>query len=99
MLNEEVQHWLPPGRDVFGAPIESGKTTHPARIVSATTKATSSVSRADFADAKAQIWLIDHPRPIVIGDVFDLPDISSLKAIRVETRTMATFSLHKVWLS
>lgn len=100
MLNETVEHWNPPTRDVFGAETHAGGTFHRARILRAPGVRAGPASGQAIPDAAACIWLIDHPRPISVGSLFLLPgDDQPLKAIRFETRTMGQGTLHKVWIS
>lgn len=99
LLNAQVEHWLAPARDLFGKDTSKGSTTHAARVVETPGRVFSRVYGEMIADAAATIWLLDHPRPISIGDTFTLPSGTTLKAARVETRTSGANTLHKVYLS
>lgn len=74
-------------------------TEHAARVVYSPGSVAGPASREKMPDAAATVWLADHSRPIRIGDLFGLPDGSTLKVLRAELRTNAAGSLHKVYLS
>lgn len=99
LLNEEVRHWLPPTRDLFGKETDAGSTKHPARVIDIEGEVVSALSRDNLPDAKAIIWLLDHPRPVIVGDTFELPGGTMLKVIRAERRTHGGSSLTKAYLS
>lgn len=99
LLTDTIEHWLPPVRDIHGREISAGTTPHAARVTLSPGSAVSSVSSVRMPDAAAVVWLIDHPRPIRIGDTFTLPDAQSLKVIRAELRSSAAGTIHKVYLT
>lgn len=100
LLTDRVEHWLPPRRDIHGREISTGSTPHAARVVMTPGSAIGPASRARIADAAATVWLVDHPRPIAIGDTFGLADGQTLKVVRAETRTRPWGgTVHKVFLS
>lgn len=100
MLNETVEHWNKPKRDAFGKETYDGGTIHKARIVRSPGVLVGPASGADLTNAAAQIWILNHPRQILIGNLFQLPgDDEPLKVIRLETRTAGRVTLHKVWIS
>ena len=99
LLNAQVEHMLPPTRSLTGAETWNGSTRHAARIIETPGRLVGPASGEKVADAAATIWLLDHPRPIAIGDTFTLPSGEALKAIRIERRTTGANILHKVYLS
>lgn len=100
MLNETVEHWNKPKRDAFGKETYDGGTIHKARVVRSPGVLVGPASGEDVANAAACVWLLNHPRQIGIGSLFQLPgDEAPLKAIRFESRTMGRVTLHKVWIS
>jgi translation elongation factor EF-1alpha len=100
LLNETVDHWLPPIRDLFGNLISAGVTSHSARVILSPGELVGPASGENLANAKATVWLLNHPRQIAIGDTFGLPDGSELQAVRIETRVRPWGgSLHKVYLT
>lgn len=99
MLTSQVEHWLPPVRDIHGRETKAGSTSHPARVVYSPGRSLGPASREKMADAAAIIWLLNHPRAIEIGDSFELPDSAVLTAIRIERRFMGSDALTKVYLS
>lgn len=99
MLNSQVEHWLPPVRDIHGRETKAGSTSHYARLIYSPGRSVGPASREKMADAAAIIWLLDHPRAVEIGDSFELPDGKILTAIRVEHRFMGMDTLIKVYLS
>lgn len=99
LLNAQVEHWLAPGRDLFGNVVPNGNTRHAARVIETPGRVVSIAHGEKMTDAAGTIWLLDHPRPVAIGDTFTLPSGNSLKAVRVEMRTSGTSTLHKVYLS
>jgi hypothetical protein len=99
LLNAQVQHWMPPVRDVHGKQTKAGSTTHAARVTYTPGTIVGPASRERTADAAAIIWLLNHPRPIAIGDTFELPTGETLKVIRAERRASAADTISKVFLS
>lgn len=99
LLNAQVEHMLPPTRSLTGAETWNGSTRHAARVIETSGRLMGPASREKVADAAATIWLLNHPRPIEIGDTFTLPSGEALKAIRVEYRTGGLVTFHKVYLS
>lgn len=99
LMNSTVKHWQTPVRDVFGKETASGFTEHPARVTNGPGKLIGRASGENMPDAKATIWLFDHPRPVVIGDTFELADGEALKAIRIERRSLGACTITKVYLS
>lgn len=99
LMNSTVRHWQTSVRDLFGKETASGFTEHPARVTYGPGKLIGRASGENMADAKATVWLIDHPRPVAIGETFELADGETLKAIRIERRTLGAASITKVYLS
>lgn len=98
-MNATVTHCYPPERDIFGQAIDAGGTSHRARVTIGPAQLTGPASGVAMPDAKATLWIIDHPRPVLIGDRFQLPGGDTLNAIRVESRTLGTRTVIKVYLS
>ncbi len=98
-INATVRHWYPPHRDIYGQPASSGSTSHPARVTYGPGRLFGRASGEFIADAKATVWLFNHPRPVAIGDTFELPEGEPLKAIRTERRTLGATTITKVFLS
>lgn len=99
MMTETVEHALSTQRSIIGKPISTETTAHRARVILTPGHVAGAASQEDMPDAAATVWLANHPRPIRIGDQFTLPDDSTLKAVRVEHRTMGDGTLTKVFLS
>jgi hypothetical protein len=99
LMTGTVQHWQTPVRDVFARVIGTEFSEHRARVIYSPGSVIAAASRQNMADAAATVWLIDHPRPIAIGDTFKLPAGETLKAVRVERRATAGAVLSKVYLS
>jgi len=99
LMNSTVRHWHKPARDLFGNQGSNGSTEHPARVTYGPGKLIGRASGENMPDARATVWLFDHPRPVGIGDTFELADGETLKAIRVEGRTLGASSITKVYLS
>jgi hypothetical protein len=99
LLNVEVHHWLPPARDIHGKQSKAGSTPHRARVIYTPGRALGPASRQQMPDAAATIWLLNHPRPIAIGDTFEFSAGETLKVIRAEARTSGTDTISKVYLS
>ncbi|MDQ0250812.1 hypothetical protein J2W22_002876 [Sphingomonas kyeonggiensis] len=99
LLNAQVQHWLPPARDIHGKPAKAGSTPHAARITYTPGTLVGPASRERTGDAAAIVWLLNHPRPIAIGDTFELPTGEALNVIRAERRTSGADTVSKVFLS
>ncbi len=98
-LNATVRHWYPPHRDIFGKQVTSGSSSHRARVSYGPGRLMGRASGEFISDAKATVWLIDHPRPVAIDDTFELPDGDTLKVIRAERRTLGATTITKVYLS
>lgn len=98
-MNATVRHWQTPNRDVFGRDFFDEFTEHRARVTFGPGKLVGRASGENMPDSKATIWLIDHPRPIGIGDAFELAAGETLKAIRIERRALGACSITKVYLS
>ena len=104
LLSEQVEHWLELARDVHGRPVkvspagEAGSTKHPARVIRMDGEVVMPFSRSPMADAKATLWLIDHPRPVAVGDTFELAGGEVLTVARAELRTVPGGTLSKVYL-
>lgn len=99
LMNATIRHWLAPVRDIFGNETPSGFTEHPARVTYGPGKLFGRASGENMPDAKATIWLFDHPRTVAIGETFELADGETLKAIRIERRTLGACTITKVYLS
>lgn len=99
LMIETVEHWKPPPRDLFGRTADvASHTVHRAKVVYGPTEKLGPVSRDNMPDSAATVWLIDHPRTILIGDTFKLPAGDVLKATRIERRMLADAVLIKVYL-
>jgi len=98
-MNSTVRHWHKPVRDLFGNQGSNGSTVHPARVVYGPGKLIGRASGENMSDAKATVWLSNHPRAVAIGDTFELADGETLKAIRIERRTLGATTITKVYLS
>lgn len=90
-----------PRRNMFGQFDEKKVrfTTHPARVVMNEGSLKGPASGEKLADAKAIIWLLNHPRSIAIGEVFQLPGGERLSASRIERRSDGADTLTKVFLT
>lgn len=99
LLTEAVDHWLAPTRDIHGKAIKSTATRHSARVIHFDGEVTSPFTKAKLGNARAVVWLVDHPRSVALGDLFDLPDGQTLAAIRIERRALPGGTLHKVYLT
>lgn len=99
LLNAQVQHWLPPTRDIHGTQTNAGSTSHAARVTYTPGRVIGRASGEYMPDATATVWLLNHTRPIVIGDTFELPNGEALKVIRAESRTLGSDTISKVFLS
>lgn len=99
MMTDQVEHWLPPIRDIHGKPVSAGSTRHAARVTYTPGVLVGPASNEFAANAAATVWLLDHPRPVVIGDTFTLPNGETLKAIRVEHRSTGANTITKAYLS
>lgn len=99
LMNATVRHWLPPERDIFGNQGLTGFTEHPARVTYGPGRHMGRASGEPIADARATLWLFDHPRPVTIGATFELSDGETLKAIRIERRALGACTITKVYLS
>lgn len=99
LMTDTVLHWYVTTRDIHGRVTTAGHTEHRARIVHSPGKVLGSASRETMPDAAATVWLIDHPRPIAIGDTFELPDGAALKVARLERRVLPDGTLFKAYLT
>lgn len=99
LLDSEVQHWLPPVRDIHGRQSKAGSTPHAARVSYTPGSIYAPATRERTGDATAIVWLLNHPRLIAIGDTFELPNGDALKVIRAERRSSGPDTLSKVYLS
>ncbi|OBX18567.1 hypothetical protein A9995_11410 [Erythrobacter sp. QSSC1-22B] len=99
LLTEFVEHWQRTARDIHGTSIKTGATRHAARVIYFDGEVVSPFTKAKLGNARAAVWLIDHPRPVALGDHFELPDGQTLAAIRTELRTLPGGTLHKVFLT
>lgn len=99
LLVETVVHFDAIRRDIHGRELSDDGTTHKARVIMSPGASLGPASRERMPDARATLWLVNHPRAIAIGDVFGLPDGERLKVIRAELRREASGTLHKVYLS
>ena len=99
LMNATVRHWHPPIRDIFGNETASGFTEHPARVTYGPGKLLGRATGENMPDARATVWLLDHPRTVAIGHTFDLGDGEQLKTIRIERRTLGASTITKVYLS
>lgn len=99
MMTATVRHRLPNSRDVFGKPWQSGYTEHQARVLSSPGTRPSTASQSKMTDVKATIWLIDHPRTIEVGHLFEITPDDPLEVIGFELRTIENTAITKVFLS
>ena len=99
LMTDTVQHRSSPVRDLFGRVLDADATAHRARVVYSPGKVAGPASREAMLDATATVWLIDHPRPIAIGDTFELPGANLLKVARLERRALPGGLLFKVYLT
>lgn len=99
LLDAQVQHWLPAARDLHGHETKAGATPHAARVAYMPGSVLGVPSQERERDAAAIIWLLNHPRPIAVGDTFELPTGETLNVIRAERRTAGADALSKVYLS
>lgn len=99
LLDSHVDHWHEASRDVFGTATEVESTRHIARVLHNSGSLTATPSQERMANATAVVWLLNHPRPIKIGDTFSLPNGEALKVIRWENRTAGNSTVSKVYLS
>lgn len=99
-MTEEIAHWFPPVRDIFGRlPSSAAHSMHRAKITYTQGARSGGASGEALPDATATIWLIDHPRLIAVGDTFKLPCGAMTKAARVERRTLDGAEVSKVYLT
>jgi hypothetical protein len=100
LLTEQVHHLLAVRRDIYGQALpEQQSTSHPARIIYMQGKVAGPASGENMADAKAIVWLLNHPRSVATGDTFKLPTDDILNAIGTEHRISGSDTLTKVYLS
>lgn len=99
MLTEQVEHWQAGRRSIHGASQPHFPTTHPARIVFSDGVVPGAASGERSINKAATVWLLDHPRPVVVGDTFGLPDSVTMTVVRVERRYSNGGTLTKAYLS
>lgn len=111
MMNHTVLHWQTPTLDVFGQIAEPStdaygnvlgghvQTRHRCAYHRFDTVLESSRDNGDRTDAKAMIWLLDHPNPIKIGDYFTMPGGGVLKVIAIDESYQGNTCLHRISLS
>lgn len=100
LLDTQVQHWLPSKHTIHGKRHgNTGSTPHAARVIYTPGSMVGPVSRDRNIDAAAIIWLVNHPRPIAVGDTFELPNGEALNVIRAERRASGADTVSKVFLS
>lgn len=98
LMTETVQHWRVHGRDIHGKPYRDSPTIHQARLSFGVAEIAGPASREDADSTAVIMWLIDHPRPIAVGDFFTLSTGDLMKAARVERRALGDAALSKVTL-
>ena len=98
LMTETVQHWRVHGRNIHGKPYRDTPTTHQARLRFGVAELAGTASREDVNSAAVMMWLVDHPRPIAIGDFFTLSTGDLMQAARVERRALGNAVLSKVTL-
>ncbi|MHA6722860.1 hypothetical protein [Sphingomonas sp. RS2018] len=86
-------------RDIVGNLLWSTRSEHLARVTYSPGKTLGPASREASPDATATMWLIDHPHPIAIGNMFELSEAVTLKVARFERRKLPDGVLHKVYLT
>lgn len=100
LLTDEIEHVIDGRRDIYGQLlIDSQATRHAARIVYMQGKLIGPASREPIGDAKATVWLLNHPRPIDTGDLFNLPNGETLRVTAAEHRIEGSYTITKVFLS
>jgi hypothetical protein len=99
LMTDTVRQQHGAGFDLFGKVQGSYATDHRARITYSPGESLGQASRENVADATATVWLIDHPHPVAIGDIFELPDSAPLKVARLERRKLPDGVLTKVYLT
>lgn len=99
IMENQVKHWFAPTRDVFGNETRAGFTTHPARVVESDGRLVSLRSGNNLPDAKAIIYLLNHTRPVAVGDTFELPSGRELKVIAAERGTAGPDTLIRAYLT
>lgn len=99
LLTDIVEHWNAPMRDIHGRATKSTATPHAARVILFDGEVSSPFTKAKLGDARALIWLVDHPYTVNLGDQFDLPNGETMKVVRLERRSLSGGTLHKVYLS
>ena len=98
LLNAEIKHHYPPRRDIHGQPIDRSFTRHPARVTRATGIGIGAASGEGLPLPKATAWLINHPRPVELGQTFELDDGTLLEVAGFEARSMEGVTITKVSL-
>ena len=99
MLTDTVEHYLDPKKTIHGDFLGGDSTSHRARVVMFDGVATGPASKLPIADAKAILWLVDHLRPIEVGQFFLIHANDNLRVTRVERRQDSSGTLHKVYVS
>lgn len=99
MLTETVEHYLDPKKTIHGGFLGGDSTSHRARVVMLDGVVTGQASKLPIANAKAVLWLVDHPRPIKVGQFFLIHANDNLRVTRVEHRADNSGTLLKVYVS
>ena len=99
LLNETVEHWLSePVLDRFGVATDWESTRHGAKVDLNPGSFLAKASGERIGDAKARIYLLNHPRAVELGDTFTLPGGQHLQVKRVEQRRSSAGTLTRAYL-
>ncbi|RYE71763.1 MAG: hypothetical protein EOO81_05135 [Oxalobacteraceae bacterium] len=99
LMTDQVRHWLASAHSLFGETLDAGCTQHAARVIYLDGKVVLSTTHQDAINARAVVWLLNHPRAITVGDKFGLPNGETLAVARAELRKDAGDALSKVYLT
>lgn len=100
LFTENVVHLSEPEYDLFGNIIPgTGGTEHRARVTRTTGSIMLPTSDTRTPNSAATVWLIDHPRAIVIGDAFEFAAGDRLTVVRTEHRALDNHTTHRVYLT
>lgn len=100
LMNATVRHHRSGKRSIHGGrPYNpDGFTEHRARVSRAVGAVISRASGEKVSLPSATLWLIDHPRPIDLGHVFEIDPGQPLDVVGLETREIDGRTLTKVYL-
>ena len=98
-MTATVRHGVLGPRSIHGGrPTLTGFTEHSARVLRATGTIPAHASQSPQALPTATLWLIDHPRSIVLNDVFEIEPDSPLDVVGFDARDVDGHTLTKVYL-